>query len=366
MNVYAMKMNVPFIIILFGALFTFLHGLEQITGRDKRKQIDYITALVMADVALILYNHALLAANYVATFHFSLIFYLTSVYAIGPLNYVYYYSLIGNDVNISSRLLIHLLPALCVFVVELIYYTLPHSIKISFINSLYATIINPFSSMLCIGGISFIGYQLYFVHQCIQAFSFYQIQKGIYLALILETINIITPLPILLWFVTKKEIYYAIAGYMTTGVIVTLFLINRRFPSLFDSIAEVIRRTKYERNYLLHINKELLQTQLLTLMTDEKLYQNPDLRLDELSNKLNITPHQLSQFLNGHCNMRFNHFINKYRIEEAKKMLSQNPDASIIAVAFHVGFNSKSTFNKTFKEMTGLTPSNYKKICLQR
>lgn len=355
-----MTMNVPFMIILFGALFTFLHGLEQITGRVKRKKIDYITALVMADVALILYNHALLAANYVATFEFSLIFYLTSIYAIGPLNYVYYYSLINNDVKISPRLLIHLLPALCIFVLELIYYTLPHAIKISIIDSMYATIINPFSIMLFIGGISFIGYQVYFVYQCIGAFSNHQIKKGIYLALILETVNIITPLPILLWLVTKKEIYYAIAGYMTTAVIVTLFLINRRFPLLFDSIAEVIRRTKYERNYLLHITKALLQTQLLTLMKDEKIYQNPDLRLDELSNKLNITPHQLSQFLNEHCKMRFNHFINNYRIEEAKKMLAQNPEASIIAVAFHVGFNSKSTFNKTFKEMTGLTPSNYK------
>ncbi len=104
----------------------------------------------------------------------------------------------------------------------------------------------------------------------------------------------------------------------------------------------------------------------MTLMTHEKIYLDPDINLDELSHKLSITPHQLSQFINEHCNMRFNHFINKYRVEEAKHILSQHPDANIISVAYHVGFNSKSTFNKTFKQYTGQTPSDFKKNYLQR
>lgn len=358
-------MDVPFSIILFGSLFTFLHGLEQITGRVNRTTIDYITAIVMADVSLILYNHALLATNYVATYQLPLIFYLTSIFTIGPVNYAYYYSLINKSVKISPRLLIHLLPAFCIFIAELLYYLSPQHFKIKIITLLYSTIINPFSILLFCGGISFVMYQLYFVFQCIIAFRNQHRHTGIYLALILETVNILTPIPVLIWLFTKKGSYYAIAGYMTTTVIITLFLTNRRFPSLFDSIAEAIRSTRYERNYLSHINKEVLHRQLLTLMTQEKIYLDPDVRLDMLAKKLNITHHQLSQFLNEHCNMRFNRFINSYRIEEAKNILILNPDANIIAIAYHVGFNSKSTFNKTFKEFTGQTPSDFKKLVQQ-
>ncbi len=355
-------MNISsYTIILFGAIFTFLHGLEQITGRIKNRTLGYITAIVMADVALILYNHAILSTDYVVTHRAVLVFYLTSIYAIGPLNFLYYYSLINNDITISHRLLFHLLPAAIVFLIELLYYLLPQYAHEQFITTVYANIINPFSILLFTGGLSFILYQIYFVYQCCKAFNYSYQQKGIFFVLALETINILTPLPVVLWLLTKQHHYYAIAGYMTTIVIVSLFLTNRRFPSLFDSIAEAIRKEKYERNYLSNINQELLHNQLLTLMTHEKVYLDPDISLHELSLKLKITPHQLSQFINEHCNMRFNHFINKYRVEEAKHLLSQHPDATILAVAYHVGFNSKSTFNKTFKQYTGQTPSDYKK-----
>ncbi len=352
-------MNLSFTIIVFGAVFTFLHGVEQITGRAHRTKIDYLTAIVMADVALILYNHAIFASGGFQK-QLSLIFYLTSVYAIGPLNYLYYYSLIHNSIKINSRVLIHLLPAACIFVIELIFYISPLHIKERAINSIYATHINPFSILLLTGGISFVFYQLYFIFQCIKVFNDVKIRKGLYLTLVLEAINVITPLPILFWLITKQAHYYAVAGYMTIIVIVILFLTNRRFPLLFHRIADAIRKKKYERNYLSNINLETLKTQLMYIMHHEKLYLDPDINLETLSQKLNITTHQLSQFLNEYCNIRFNHFVNKYRVEEAKLILSQNPDANIISVAYHVGFNSKSTFNKIFKQYTGKTPSDFK------
>lgn len=56
-------MNLSFIIILFGSFFTLMHGIERITGQVHRTQVDYLTAFVMADVALILYNHAVMATD---------------------------------------------------------------------------------------------------------------------------------------------------------------------------------------------------------------------------------------------------------------------------------------------------------------
>lgn len=354
--------SISYIIILYGAIFSFLHGIEQITGKVKKTQLDYISSIVMITVAIILYNHAILSTNRLLFNPNSLFFYLTSIYAIGPLNYFYYYSLINNQFQLNTKQLLHLLPALVIGFIECMYYAMPVKMKHIIINSIYAKFLNPFSILLVIGGTSFVIYQLYFLYQCINALKTIHNNKGLYLAIFLESINILTPLPIMMWLITKEYLWYAIAGYMTTFVIIVLFLLNRRFPYLFHTIADAIKKSKYERNYLSNINQETLLKQLMHLMTTEKIFTDPDISLFELSKHLNITPHQLSQFINKHLNMRFNHFVNIYRIEEAKNILANHPDANIISIAFHVGFNSKSTFNKLFKQYTGKTPSDYKAL----
>ncbi|MCK4735219.1 MAG: AraC family transcriptional regulator, partial [Methanophagales archaeon] len=57
--------------------------------------------------------------------------------------------------------------------------------------------------------------------------------------------------------------------------------------------------------------------------------------------------------------MNFHDFINKYRVEEFKKLAKESPHYSILALAFEAGFNSKSSFNSNFKNHTGETPSHY-------
>lgn len=347
-------------IILFGSIFTLLHGIEQITGRARRNRLDYITAIVMADVALILYNHAILSTDRLFLRQQNLFFYLTSLYAIGPLNYLYYYSLINGKINLSLRLNIHLLPAFCIFVIELIAILLPGKFGDGFYSSIYAEKISLFTILLFVGGSIFILYQLFFMYQCCKILENACFFKGIYIALFLESINVLTPLPVLLWLITKQHHLYAIASFMTVLVILVLFLLHRRFPTLFDAIADAIRKEKYGRDHLAKVDLSYLFEKMRYLMDDEKIFLNPDITLNEMSQKLQVTPHQLSQFLNEHCKTRFNHFINKYRIEEAKKIFESDRNANIISVAYHVGFNSKSSFNKIFKQYTGVTPSEFK------
>ncbi|MCX7680229.1 MAG: helix-turn-helix transcriptional regulator [Spirochaetes bacterium] len=353
-------MLTSYYIILFGASFTLLHGIEQIVAQSKRTRLDYLTALVMLDVALILYNHAILSTDRLITHKNILFFYLTSLYAIGPLNYLYYYSLINRKYTFSFRLGIHLIPAACMFVLETIFLLSPAHIKNEIVTIMYSEKISFFTVLLFVGGLIFIMYQLYFIYQCSSVL--YQASKiqGLYVALFLESVNVLTPLPIVLWFITKHHYLYAIASYMTIVVIVVLFLFHRRFPSLFETLADAIRKEKYERDYLSGMDIPQLIKRLYYLMDTEKIFLEPTITLAEMSQKLQITPHQLSQLLNEHCKMRFNHFINRYRIEEAKKILLNEKDANIISVAFHVGFNSKSSFNKIFKQYTGITPSEYK------
>ncbi len=106
-----------------------------------------------------------------------------------------------------------------------------------------------------------------------------------------------------------------------------------------------------------------ISQKLLVFMQENKPYLDEELSLQKLSSLMNISTHQLSQIINQNLNTNFYKFINSYRIEEVKTKLS-NPDFSkysILGIAFESGFNSKSTFNKIFKEETGKTPSEYKK-----
>ncbi|WP_250255765.1 helix-turn-helix domain-containing protein [Chryseobacterium sp. Marseille-Q3244] len=108
---------------------------------------------------------------------------------------------------------------------------------------------------------------------------------------------------------------------------------------------------------------DTVSQKLLKFMETEKPYLDEELSLQKLSSLMNISTHQLSQTINQALHTNFYKFVNAYRIEEVKKKL-RDPEFekySILGIAFESGFNSKSTFNKIFKEETGMTPSEFKK-----
>jgi AraC-like DNA-binding protein len=99
-----------------------------------------------------------------------------------------------------------------------------------------------------------------------------------------------------------------------------------------------------------------VEEDLRSLFETEKIYCDEDLSLDRLANMINITRHELSDLLKKRFATNFYEFVNTYRIKEAKRLLIDEPGRNILDVALEVGFNSKSTFNKEFKRITGTTP----------
>ncbi|WP_276876504.1 helix-turn-helix domain-containing protein [Chryseobacterium joostei] len=98
-------------------------------------------------------------------------------------------------------------------------------------------------------------------------------------------------------------------------------------------------------------------------METEKPYLDGDLNLLKLSDRVQINAHQLSYLLNNGFQENFFYFVNKYRVEHAKKMLIDDSfqKLSILGIAFESGFNSKTAFNTIFKKMTDMTPSEFRK-----
>jgi len=79
-----------------------------------------------------------------------------------------------------------------------------------------------------------------------------------------------------------------------------------------------------------------------------------------LAEKLSVPEHQLSRVINTHYGVSFSDFINQHRIGEAKHRLCTEPTA-VTTIAYEVGFGSIATFNRVFREKTGMTPSAYRK-----
>lgn len=98
------------------------------------------------------------------------------------------------------------------------------------------------------------------------------------------------------------------------------------------------------------------------LMEQEKIYQEPELTLQQLAKQLDVPVYQVSQTLNEGMKRNFYDVVNGYRVEEAKRLLldDKNKNYTILSVGFEAGFNSKTTFNTVFKKFTGLTPTAFR------
>lgn len=120
-------------------------------------------------------------------------------------------------------------------------------------------------------------------------------------------------------------------------------------------------KKKYLKSGLSKEMAENLHSRLTQLMGSEKLYKESELSLSELANRLNTLPNYLSQVINDKEGKNFYDYINMLRIEEFKTLVSrpENRKYTLLSLSYDCGFNSKSSFNKNFKKVTGLSPSEY-------
>ncbi|NLP58315.1 AraC family transcriptional regulator [Lutibacter sp. B1] len=106
---------------------------------------------------------------------------------------------------------------------------------------------------------------------------------------------------------------------------------------------------------------------LIQLMEEDKLFLDPKLSIVTVSEKLNIPRQYISEVLNLHMNISFQDFVNNYRVNEFIKYLQKDQYAhyTLFGIANEVGFNSKSSFNATFKKIKGVTPTEFKQTLVK-
>lgn len=133
-----------------------------------------------------------------------------------------------------------------------------------------------------------------------------------------------------------------------------IFLHRRRRDDLFSS-----GQVKYAHKKIGVDNAQLMLRRLERVMTEKSVFKNPNLKLNDLAQEINVSAHQLSQLLNESMGKGFTLYVNEYRIQEACRILSTADNLTIEAIGEEVGFNSKSTFFSAFKKLKGVTPAVY-------
>ncbi len=108
-------------------------------------------------------------------------------------------------------------------------------------------------------------------------------------------------------------------------------------------------------------NLEAEVSKVTAYMDEQKPYTNSKLNLVELAHHLKLPPYVLSKIINSGFGKNFFDFVNGYRVEEFKRRVEdpQFRNYTLLSIAFDVGFNSKTAFNRSFKKITNQTPSSY-------
>lgn len=163
-------------------------------------------------------------------------------------------------------------------------------------------------------------------------------------------------------------LFFGSDAIVFAGVVVFVFLIAFFGVQQADIFTRTLltaggneQKEKYQKSGLTEEASGELHQELKRLMTDEALYKRSDLSIDDLSSKLGVHPNYLSQVINQKEKKHFYDFVNTYRIEEFKRLISlqKNQQYTLLSLAYDCGFNSKTSFNRFFKKATGLTPSQY-------
>lgn len=338
-------------------------------GKEGDVKANILISLFVLFHSFFIIHLCLFLSKYNFTFPHSLYITTSFSFLYGPLLY-FYFKRVSEGYKFKYTDLLHLIPSVALFLYFLPIYILPASEKLELLLNRDEVLHSTLITVVILKYLSLIIY----------AFLVYKIY--------LKKVNKKSKLDekILWWLknIAALNVVYVIS-YIVYGVALMSIVGSNIliYPQIFSMaiivlyvgyVAYVQPRVFFSNKYLFKelnflkykksgLTKGLssdLKEELLILLEEEKIYKSSSINLDTLSNKLGTTRHNISQVINEHFGMNFFHLINKYRVEEAQKILENgSKNLHIIDVAYDVGFNNKVTFNKAFKDNTQLTPTQY-------
>ncbi|MDY0254893.1 MAG: AraC family transcriptional regulator [Tenuifilaceae bacterium] len=372
-------MKYIFLIAAFNALF-FAFFIFQ-----KKKAIhDKILICWLIYLGLYTGVYALFSNKLFIEFHLLSASFISLLLLHGPFLFLYISALIDQEFQFNREKLLHLIPFILfnLFIVIASFFPeISEGIRLDHLESEHGTplLFNLFLILTVLSGpFYFILSMLLFKKLDINIFNYFSSYENVNLNWLRKLVYIFGGIwTVLMTFATVHHVFNMFswifcAHGLTLSLSAFIILIGyyglkqkEIFIQYSDRNIEGVTepKTKYAGMFLKETDIEHYVNKLKHFMATRKPYLEADLSLPELANKLEIPTHHLSRIINEQFGVNFFDFVNQYRIEEVKSRIG-NPEFenfSLLGIAFDSGFNTKSAFNRVFKKMVGLTPSEYKK-----
>ncbi len=292
---------------------------------------------------------------------------------IGPLFLIYTLRLTQNKKWHPFVVGFHLFPALASVLLLIPFFSLSHTAKslllnnfVPFGNHYYYKLISLLWISSILSMFTYIFFSLiklknyrersieYYSNEMkIWVSSFYRftflcvlILSGYLLAVVLRLFNVL-----------DTSLLYSVMSFilMTNLIVLSITVMKQK---RIIPIENTILKNRFDARAKNRVTQEELN-ELDTLVLNNKLFLRPDLTISDLASELKIPPYILSYRINRGHGKSFFTYINEYRVEYSKNLLSQT-DLKILAVAFDSGFANKTSYHRTFKRIEGITPEVFR------
>jgi AraC-like DNA-binding protein len=357
---------------LYGSFFLFSTSTKNFKNR-------FFLALFFFNSFVLFVGHFLSFNEYWSVFQYFDFIFLASLLAFYPFYYLYLFSAFNFNI-VKSRWIYHFIPSILIAVLMLIATSISswENYNIYMNNNLYGTKLTSNSSLI-----------LAYLYKGSSAFHLLQILVYNYLAIRyilkaksqmhnsfshldsyqLKFFYIVNISFILL--ISIPGFYITVIGRtpLNTNEFSLLFLCFL-FTSLYLILAFVgLRQIPVNVNlsnkntYLVIHPNDLIQVekQLIDYFNNDKPWLNPNLNIWDVASKIGTNRSYVSRVINESMGFNFNHFVNNYRIKEAKLLLKENSNLSITEISELSGFGSMNSFIRIFKETENCTPTEFKK-----
>ena len=291
---------------------------------------------------------------------------------IAPLFFMYVIFMISPNRKIKYYDIFHLVIFSIMLLKHLKFLGLPDDIKIAIVNNLYyeKTSINPaalpeiiFYKLVALSyGIAcvyFLKKKLEDLKQwtsntSIQYLNNFKLIIYLFIAYIVLFISVYL---FALWFDITVGRYEVFIHILNSLIVVSISIVTLLQP---ERLVFLLKSKNTSKNQIK--DSFLIFDTLENIMKKEKPFLDPDLKINDLAKLIDTPTHLLSEYINKKLNLNFFEFINQYRVYEFKQRVNnpQYEKYTLLAIALDVGFNSKASFNRIFKQQTKLTPSQYK------
>ena len=376
------SINLLSLFVIQGVIFGMVLMCYLFFTKSEKSGANLFLALIVLHLTLILSPVFIYLMGLLEEYPHFIKIYMLGEFMIGPITYFYVRKCTQKDFKISPIMWLHFLPMLLDFIYHIPFYSLGGEEKLTYFYSFFENQEVTEPPLLSLTKIVFVLAYIFISIRIVIKYRKHLDNTASYIdeayhrwLLVLCFSMLIPALPILALIITGNfplafsSIMIGIPVFVT--IVLALILIK---PELFQKFPHQMlivesseqKGQKYENSNLQELQKGRYVKKLITYVETHQPFHEPELTLAQLAEKVHIPAHHLSQVINEKLNCNFLDFINGYRIEDAKEKLVDNAYShyTVIAIAYEVGFNSKTAFYSAFKKQTGTTPSSYRKQAL--